>query len=57
MLGTAFTQLYSPQQMRQFVAVRDALVENPKALDNRGDAADSVAALTTSHDGNDNGHS
>lgn len=41
-----FTKLYSPAQCAAFTRVRDALVADPKALDNRGPDADSVAALT-----------
>jgi hypothetical protein len=59
MAHSAFSELYSTHQMQQFQKVRDALVADPKALDNRGDAADSVSTFAANSTQQDtgNGHS
>lgn len=50
-----FTQLYSPEQRAAFARVRDALVADPTALDNRGGIAQSVVAATSQQEtGNGN---
>lgn len=46
-----FTQLYSPAQLAAFQLVREALIADPKALDNRTGAAPSVNALEDTGDG------
>lgn len=40
-----FTQLYSPTQLSAFQLVREALIADPTALDNRGGVAESVQKL------------
>lgn len=40
-----FEQLYSAEQLTSFQKVRDALIKDPTALDNRGGTVASVVAL------------